>query len=102
MSSATVPSIPPGYLNIMGYVDESKVNGPGCRAFVWVQGCLRECSSCFNPQSWSFSENQLIAVETLRDQILANPHNEGVTFSGGEPFWQAPALTELFLRTGVV
>ncbi|MFM6190772.1 MAG: radical SAM protein, partial [Planktothrix sp.] len=33
--------IPPGYLNIMGYVDESEVNGPGCRAVVWVQGCLR-------------------------------------------------------------
>ncbi|MGA0197930.1 MAG: 4Fe-4S single cluster domain-containing protein [Prochlorotrichaceae cyanobacterium] len=92
MSSATVP---PGYLNIMGYVDESKVNGPGSRAVVWVQGCLRECPGCFNPQSWSFSENQLISVETLRDKILANPHNEGVTFSGGEPFWQAPALTEL-------
>lgn len=38
----------PGYLNIMGYVDESEVNGPGCRAVIWVQGCLRECASCFN------------------------------------------------------
>lgn len=36
--------IPPGYLNIMGYVDESEVNGYGCRAVIWVQGCLREWS----------------------------------------------------------
>ena len=85
----------PGYLNIMGYVDESEVNGPGCRAVVWVQGCKRECPGCFNPASWSFETNQLIAVEKLANQILSNPCNQGVTFSGGEPFWQAPALTQL-------
>jgi anaerobic ribonucleoside-triphosphate reductase activating protein len=50
--------IPSGYLNIMGYVDESKVNGPGCRAVVWVQGCLRECPGCFNQASWSFEQNR--------------------------------------------
>jgi len=87
--------IPPGYLNIMGYVDESTVNGPGVRAVLWVQGCLRECSACFNPQSWSFDINQLISVKQLAHSILSNPNNTGVTFSGGEPFWQAPALTLL-------
>ena len=87
--------IPPGYLNIMGYVDESEVNGPGVRAVVWVQGCKRECGGCFNTQSWPFEINQLIKVDELAEQILSNPHNQGVTFSGGEPFWQAPALAEL-------
>ena len=87
--------IPPGYLNIMGYVDESEVNGPGCRAVVWVQGCLRECPGCFNPESWSFQPNQLISVEDLAEQILQNSRNQGVTFSGGEPFWQAEALAKL-------
>ncbi len=87
--------IPPGYLNIMGYVDESEVNGPGCRAVIWVQGCMRECPGCFNPASWSFEINQLVAVETLVEKILDNPNNDGVTFSGGEPFWQAPALANL-------
>jgi anaerobic ribonucleoside-triphosphate reductase activating protein len=90
--------IPPGYLNIMGYVDESEVNGPGSRAVVWVQGCLRECPGCFNPASWSFEINQLITVDALVHQILRNPSNQGVTFSGGEPFWQAPALAEVARR----
>ncbi len=90
--------LPLGHLNIMGYVDESEVNGPGCRAVVWVQGCLRECPGCFNPESWSFESNQLIAVDTLADTILSNPRNTGVTFSGGEPFWQAPALAALARR----
>ena len=87
--------IPPGYLNIMGFVNGSQVNGPGSRAVVWVQGCLRECPGCFNPLSWSFEINQLISVEQLAQKILSDPQNQGVTFSGGEPFWQAPALIEL-------
>lgn len=96
---STLPvELPCGYLNIMGYVDESEVNGPGCRAVVWVQGCKRECLGCFNPESWSFEINQLIAVDELVDKILSNPRNKGVTFSGGEPFWQAPALTQLAKR----
>ena len=87
--------IPPGYLNIMGYVDESEVNNPDRRSVVWVQGCLRECPGCFNTASWSFEENQLISVEELAQKILGNPKNQGVTFSGGEPFWQAQSLAKL-------
>ena len=93
--SVSEVEIPPGYLNIMGYVDESEVNGPGCRAVVWVQGCKRECPGCFNTASWSFEENQLISVDELAAKILSNPRNEGVTFSGGEPFWQASELANL-------
>lgn len=92
LESATIPT---DHLNIMGYVDESEVNGPGCRAVVWVQGCVRECPGCFNPASWPFEINQLISIEALTQKILGNPRNEGVTFSGGEPFWQAPALAQL-------
>lgn len=93
--SLGLADIPPGHLNIMGYVDQSEVNGPGCRAVVWVQGCNRECSGCFNPDSWAFEINDLVAIDTLAESILKNPQNTGVTFSGGEPFWQAPALTIL-------
>ena len=95
LSTTTPVKTPPGYLNIMGYVDESEVNGPGSRAVVWVQGCKKGCSGCFNPDSWSFDINQLISIEELANKILNNPHNTGVTFSGGEPFLQASALAEL-------
>ncbi|MGK7902496.1 MAG: 4Fe-4S single cluster domain-containing protein [Hormoscilla sp.] len=87
--------IPPGYLNIMGYVDESEVNGPGSRAVVWVQGCDRACPGCFNVGSWSFEANQLIAIDELAEKIISNSNNTGVTFSGGEPFWQASELAKL-------
>jgi anaerobic ribonucleoside-triphosphate reductase activating protein len=97
-SSITIPEIPPDYLNIMGYIDESEVNGPGCRAVVWVQGCPRECPGCFNPDSWTFEINQLVSVDSLVEQILSKPQNQGVTFSGGEPFYQATALAKLALK----
>ena len=82
-------------LNIMGYLNRSEVNGPGCRAVVWVQGCWRECPDCFNPASWSLAVNQLVSVEELAERILSEPANQGVTFSGGEPFLQASALAAL-------
>ncbi|MEL6554518.1 MAG: 4Fe-4S single cluster domain-containing protein [Cyanobacteria bacterium J06621_11] len=91
----TLANIPPNYLNIMGFVHRSEVNGPGCRAVVWLQGCLRECPGCFNQASWSFEENQLVSIDDLVRRILNEPENEGVTFSGGEPFWQASALAEV-------
>jgi anaerobic ribonucleoside-triphosphate reductase activating protein len=79
----------------MGYLNRSEVNGPGCRAVVWVQGCWRECPDCFNPASWSLAVNQLVSVEELAERILSEPANQGVTFSGGEPFLQATALAAL-------
>ncbi|TFI51445.1 radical SAM protein [Mastigocladus laminosus UU774] len=94
-SYMSLMEIPAGYLNIMGYVDESEVNGPGCRAVVWVQGCLRECPGCFNTESWSFEINQLVTIDYLAEKILSNSRNKGVTFSGGEPFWQAATLASV-------
>ena len=91
-------NIPPNHLNIMGYVNRSEVNGPGRRAVIWVQGCLRACPGCFNPDSWSFEANQIVSIDDLVRRILNDSENEGVTFSGGEPFWQATALAEVAKR----
>jgi anaerobic ribonucleoside-triphosphate reductase activating protein len=87
--------IPPGYLNIMGYVNTSEVNGPGIRAVLWLQGCNRYCPGCFNPASWSFEINDLVTIDDIADRILSEPTHQGVTFSGGEPFWQASSLAQL-------
>jgi organic radical activating enzyme len=53
------------------------------------------CPGCFNPASWSFEIDQLISIDALVQKILSNSCNEGVAFSGGEPFWQASALVEV-------
>jgi len=90
------PGLPKtGMLNLAGFLPRSAVNGPGCRAVVWVQGCPIRCEGCFNPQFWSFARAGYVPVATIAEQILSVSEIVGVTFSGGEPFAQAGALARL-------
>lgn len=82
-------------INIAGFLDKSKVNGPGTRAVLWVQGCSIHCKKCFNMELWPFKLKKLVSPEILADKILKINGIQGVTFSGGEPFSQAKALVKL-------
>ena len=82
-------------INLHNFLLRSRANGPGERAVVWVQGCLRRCPGCFNPDSQTFATRELVSVQDLETRILAEKGLEGVTFSGGEPFCQAAQLAEL-------
>ncbi|MFH1030064.1 MAG: anaerobic ribonucleoside-triphosphate reductase activating protein [bacterium] len=85
-------------INLHNFIPQSRANGPGERAVVWVQGCSRNCPGCFNPKTHSFAEKEIISVEELENRITAIQKIDGVTFSGGEPFEQASALAELAKR----
>lgn len=87
-----------GLINMAAFLPKSRVNGPGIRAVVWVQGCPRRCQGCFNQDMLEFKDNQEVAVEELASRILALQGIDGVTFSGGEPFAQADSLAELAER----
>lgn len=80
------------HLRLAGFAARSRVNGPGRRVVVWVQGCDLGCPGCFNPQTHP-AAGEGEAVEAVVERILAaRAGNDGVTFSGGEPFQQAEAL----------
>ncbi len=89
-----IPSDPDA-VNVAAFQDRSLVAGPGPRAVIWVAGCLRRCPECSLPQYLSFASGEPVAVNDLASRILAIPGIEGVTYSGGEPFEQAPALASL-------
>lgn len=77
----------------------SQANGPGLRSVVWLQGCTLNCPGCFNPQTHMPKGGELHTVEQVFTKIAANIGRiEGITFSGGEPLQQAPALVELIQR----
>ena len=97
MSSETEKSVP--RLRIAGRVGRSRVNGPGVRAVIWVQGCTLGCAACFNPGTHAPGEADVPAVN-VADALLADwPESvEGLTLSGGEPFQQAPGLAALCAR----
>lgn len=82
-------------LNVARVLPRSEANGPGERFVVWVQGCSLACAGCWNPDTWAFERRELREVGALAAEIVATAGIEGVTFSGGEPFMQAPALAEL-------
>jgi len=82
-------------LNVARTLPRSEANGPGTRFVIWVQGCPLACPGCWNPDTWEFRRVQLCDVGALAANILATKGIEGVTFTGGEPFAQARALTEL-------
>lgn len=94
-----------GLLRVHSLWAGTRVNGPGLRFLVHVQGCSRRCPGCFNPETqdpcggWDMSPQAL--AERVTDAVRAagavGPAMEGVTVSGGEPLEQAEALLD-FLR----
>ena len=82
-------------LNIAGIVDDSIVDGDGCRLTVFVQGCHRRCHGCQNPETQPLEGGHEETLEALLQKIRQNPLLTGVTFSGGEPFLQCAPLAKL-------
>jgi anaerobic ribonucleoside-triphosphate reductase activating protein len=76
---------------IHSVLPRSVVNGPGERAVVWFQGCDLRCQGCWNQSTHAFDSRRERSVKEVGDWILSC-EVEGVTFSGGEPFQQAPEL----------
>lgn len=84
-------------LNVARLLRRSRVNGPGWRAAVWVQGCTLRCPGCFNPGTHAHARRYLVDPITLADS-LAGEDIEGITLLGGEPFEQAAACARLAER----
>lgn len=86
-------------LQTAGFASASRVNGPGRRVVVWVQGCDLACPGCFNPQTHDVAEPSERSSD-VADRILAarDAGTDGVTFSGGEPFQQAAAVADCARR----
>ena len=82
-------------LNIAGIVDDSIVDGDGCRLTVFVQGCHRRCHGCQNPETQPMEGGRRIDTADILAKVKANPLLAGVTFSGGEPFLQPAPLAAL-------
>jgi len=78
-------------LNVANICHISRVNGPGIRSVVWVQGCRRKCPGCINPQTHPHKAVKLLEPAELGIQLCQIRQTNGITLSGGEPFEQACA-----------
>ena len=81
-------------INIHAVLPSSQVNGPGRRMVIFFQGCRRQCTGCFNPDTHSLEKRKIYSAEQIFNRYLTR-ELEGITVSGGEPFLQPYGLLEL-------
>ena len=82
---------------IMEVLEQTMADGPGFRTSIYCAGCNHHCKGCHNPQSWDMANGHWVTVQELLDIIKADDMSN-VTFSGGDPFYQVEAFTELARR----
>ncbi len=84
-------------LRILDILHQTMADGPGFRTAIYCAGCAHHCKGCHNPQSWDFKGGFEVSVDELL-QIIKEDSLSNVTFTGGDPFYQVDAFTELARR----
>lgn len=80
-------------IRIAGLVPESFVDGAGIRYAIFMQGCLRNCEGCHNPNTHDLRGGYLVDTSTIIADFKHNRLLNGITLTGGEPLLQIePAL----------
>jgi anaerobic ribonucleoside-triphosphate reductase activating protein len=85
-------------LRIAGIEKESITDGVGIRYTVFTQGCKHKCLGCHNPETHDINGGYDIAIDEIIEDLKSNPLLDGITLSGGDPFFQAKECTELLVR----
>ncbi|MBQ9665553.1 MAG: anaerobic ribonucleoside-triphosphate reductase activating protein [Bacteroidaceae bacterium] len=83
-------------LRVINISEGTSVDGPGLRTSIYFAGCIHHCEGCHNPQSWSPEAGHDMTEEDILSVIAYNDFP--VTFSGGDPFFQAEAVAHLAQR----
>ena len=81
-------------VKVLNIIEDTMVDGPGFRTSIYCAGCSHRCPGCHNPQSWAFEQGRDMTTAELLKVIMADPF-ANVTFSGGDPMYQAAGFAEL-------
>ena len=81
-------------LSILNILEDTTVDGPGFRTSIYCAGCPHACIECHNPQSWDINNGTMMSTNDIMKIVTADPFAH-VTFSGGDPMYQAKGFTEL-------
>ena len=74
---------------------DSIVDGEGIRTVIWTQGCPHHCLGCQNPHTHDFAGGDAIEIDEVKAAIDELKGQDGITFSGGDPFVQPKECAEL-------
>ena len=81
-------------ISVLDILEDTTVDGPGFRTTIYCAGCPNRCSGCHNPESWNQGNGQAMETEEILERVLADEF-ANVTFSGGDPMYQAKGFIEL-------
>ncbi len=74
---------------------DSIVDGEGIRTVIWTQGCPHNCLGCHNPETHDINGGALVDLEEVFEIIDGLEGQDGITFSGGDPFMQTKECSEI-------
>lgn len=88
-------------IRVHSYESMGTFDGPGLRLVVFLQGCPFRCLYCANPDTIDIKgESKETKPETILEMAVSQKpfygKKGGITFSGGEPTFQAAELIPLF------
>lgn len=81
-------------LSILNIIEDTTVDGPGFRTSIYAAGCPNRCPGCHNPESWDINRGRWMTTGEILEKVLADNFAD-VTFSGGDPMYQAEGFAEL-------
>ncbi len=81
-------------ISIIDIVNSTTVDGPGLRTSIYCAGCTHACKGCHNQHSWNINAGERISTDQVVESVLKQRF-ENVTFSGGDPMFQAEAFADI-------
>lgn len=100
-SSASQQPIDAFNLHLLRTYSETIADGEGLRYAIYLAGCRHACAGCHNPTSWNPAAGILLDEHRLNEMIHAINSNhmlDGITLSGGDPFYNPTGLIALLQR----
>ena len=74
---------------------DSILDGSGIRTVIWFQGCLHNCCGCQNPETHDINGGFVTDTKDICEKLKHLKYQNGITLSGGDPFFQANAALEI-------